>query len=329
MYSKLASLLLCLLLTGCSQNNPPVPIKKVMSKATWTETEKAAVAEFNANLEPGKYTLDVGVYFPSNFDSSFKKVTLESMMIGLKAAKEIYATTGVQIHLKWIKTGEIDPSYLSIQANEVPGIPNTGYINLYEHSKRHPAELTEHAKEAFEHIIEVEENSDRTIYFVALQDVFYPFLTVAEGRNWMMKTVRTGGLSFPSYSYSGTIPRAYRGVISISNLERPDRQRRTIAHEIGHKVMNVSHEYMEISPEHEVYADGGLMVYGSGEEIPSGKEGRWHQERLLLSPYLYILGEDGSKKWNPDYLETGHYYDPIYGDYVIQFDGTPAIEEDW
>ena len=111
-----------------------------------------------------------------------------------------------------------------------------------------------------------------------------------------MKTVRTGGLSFPSYSYPGTIPKPYRGVISLSNLERPDRQRRTIAHEIGHKVMNVSHEYMDISPEHEVYADGGLMVYGNGEEIPSEEAGRWHLERLLLSPYLYVLDSNGIKK---------------------------------
>jgi hypothetical protein len=93
--------------------------------------------------------------------------------------------------------------------------------------------------------------------------------------------------------------------------------------------MNVSHEYMDISPEHEVYAGGGLMVYGNGEEIPSGKEGRWHLERLLLSPYLYVLESDGSKNWNPDYQENGHYYDPIYENYSVDFPGTPAIAEDW
>ena len=60
----------------------------------------------------------------------------------------------------------------------------------------------------------------------------------------------------------------------------------------------------------------------------SGKEGRWHLERLLLSPYLYIrIGWE--QKWNPDYEENGHYYDPIYGSYSVDFPGTPAIEEDW
>ena len=249
---------------NCTSEDSSTPVNDRPNTAQWSIIDSIDYSAMNADLVTGKPTMDVGVYLPSNLDPEFKKVTLDRLLTGLKAAKEIYAPAGVQVNVLWIKTGEINPSFLSIQANEVPGIPNTGYINLYKHSQRHPAQLTEHASQALEHIIEVEENSHRTLYFVVFQDVFYPFLTVSEGRNWTMKTVRTGGLSFPSYSYPGTIPKPYRGVISLSNLERPDRQRRTIAHEIGHKVMNVSHEYMDISPEHEVYADGGLMVYGSG-----------------------------------------------------------------
>tara|TARA_Y100000590_G_scaffold74337_2_gene81996 strand:- start:153 stop:263 length:111 start_codon:yes stop_codon:yes gene_type:complete len=29
------------------------------------------------------------------------------------------------------------------------------------------------------------------------------------------------------------------------------------------------------------------------------------------------------------YAEGGHYYDPIYGDYVIKFEGVPFIDKDW
>lgn len=300
-----------------------------VDRVEWSEVDSIDVNEFNSDLEPGKLTMDVGVYFPSNLDESFNKVKLSRMMESLQAAKDIYAPTDVQVNLLWVKTGEIDPSYLSIQANEVPGIPNTEYTNLYEHSYRNPAKLTEETKQAFESIIEPASNNDRTIYLVVLQDVFYPFLTVSEGRNWMMKTVRTGGLSFPTYSYPGTIPRKHRGVITITNLVCSDRFRRTIAHEIGHKAINVSHEYKDISPQHEVYAEGGLMVYGQGEEILYGEEGRWHVERLHLSPFLYRMNEGGNKEWNPDYEENGHYYDPIYGDYVIHFEGVPPIDEDW
>ena len=287
------------------------------------------VAMLNSDLEAGLPTIDFGVYFPSNLDSGFRKVTLPSILEGLKAAKEIYAPTGVQINILWIKTGEVDPSYFAIQANEVPGVAVSEYANIYTHQRRNPAKVTEKANEAFQSIIEPAPDNRNTLYLVVLQDVFYPFLEVAEGRNWMIKTVRTGGLSFPPYSYGGSIDDRIRGVITITNLQRKDRARRTIAHEIGHKVMNVSHEYKETSPEHEVYGEGGLMIYGNGEEILPGEAGRWHVERLHLSPFLYILNEDGSKTWNPDFMENGHYYDPIYGGYVIHFEGTAQIDEDW
>jgi hypothetical protein len=324
----LNTLLVAILMISCTTGDKS-EVKSDVEPVKWQEVLTSKVDSINSDIVPGKLTMDVGIYFPSNFDDAFNKVTMDNMIESFVAAKEIFKPTDVQINLLWIKQGEIDPKFLAIQANKVPGIPTTGYANMYEHSYRNPAELTEQTKQAFEHIVEETEDSDRTIYLVALQDVFYPFLTVAEGRNWMMQTVRTGGLSFPSYSYPGTIPKPYRGVITISNLARPDRFRRTVAHEIGHKVMNVSHEYRETSPQHEVYADGGLMLYGNGEEIPSGEEGRWHLERLKISPYLYELGENGSKKWNADYKENGHYYDPIYGEYVIHFEGVSPIDEDW
>ena len=95
-----------------------------ISKAEWTIIDSIDYETLNADIVPGKPTMDVGVYLPSNLDPEFKKVTLDRMLTGLRAAKEIYAPTGVQVNVLWIKTGEIDPSFLSIQANEVPGIPN-------------------------------------------------------------------------------------------------------------------------------------------------------------------------------------------------------------
>ena len=319
--------------SSCNQNSLNVEQKVINSFKTqpveWRVVDSIDVAKINEDLIPGKLTMDVGIYFPSNFDPEFKKVTLESMLTSFKAAKEIYKPTNVQINLLWVKAGTVDPAYFSIQANETPGIPETEYVNMYVHMKRHPAELTALTKEAFASIIEPNESNSRTIYLVVLQDVFFPFLEVSEGRNWTVKSVRTGGLSFPTYSYCNTLPREFRGVITITNLARPDRLRGTIAHEIGHKVMNVSHEYMTTNPGHEIFAEGGLMLYGDGEDIPSGAEGRWHLERLHLSPFLYMLNEDMSKTWNGDYKEGGHYYDPLYGDKVIRFSGKADIDENW
>ena len=312
-----------------TQNIDQVQTDLKPSATIWEKVDSIDINSFNSDIVPNKLTLDVGVYFPSNFDDDFNKVALSRMLESIKQAKRIYEPTGVQVNLLWVKSGKLNPKYFSIQANEVPGIPQTEYVNMYEHMARHPAELTNHAKEAFGSIVEADDNNSRTVYLIALQDVFYPFLEVSEGRNWTMKTVRTGGLSFPTYSYVNTLPPELRGIITITNLARPDRYRLTVAHELGHKVMNVSHEYMDTNPGHEVYADGGLMLYGDGEDIPAGKDGRWHLERLRLSPFLYTLGEHGSKIWNNDYEEGGHYYDPIYGDKVIQFSGKAEIDEDW
>lgn len=301
------------------------PAKKVV----WQDVASVDLAAFNQGLEPGKLTMDVVIYVPSNFDPTFNKLTVGQMVDSLRAAKEIYRPTGVQINLVAVRTGVVDPRFLAIQANEIPRVPDTEYINMYRANTRHPSELTAMARAAFESMIEPRKDSDRTIYLIGLQDVFMPFLERSDARNYTVKMVRTGGLSFPSYSYYGTIPRAYRGVITLDNLSTPSRARRTVAHEIGHKVMNVSHEYKETSPAHEVYAEGGLMLYGSGEDIPSGAEGRWHRERLLMSPYLYRRLPNGTKQWNPDYKEGGHYYDPLYGDKVVDFPGQTNMDPNW
>ena len=186
--------------------------------ANWTINEAVDVNAINSDLVPGRPTIDVGIYFPSNFDPGFDKVTLPAMLDSFMSAKEIYAPAGVQLNLLWVKSGEVDPRFLAIQANEIPRIPDTEYVTLYVSSRRHPAELTEMAKSAFESVIEPDEDNSRTIYLVALQDVIFPFLEVSEGRNWTMKMVRTGGLSFPTYSYGDTLPERLRGVITITNL---------------------------------------------------------------------------------------------------------------
>lgn len=333
MHKQILVFLILILSTSACQNLDERRKEENSSKsiegAQWEPVESIDVTQINSDLQDGKMTIDVGIYFPFNLDASFKKVTLEKMMTSFIAAKEIYAPTDVQLNLLWVKTGEVDPSYFSIQSNEVPGIPKTEYANMYEHSKRHPSTPTERTLEAFEHIIEPAETNARTIYLIVLQEVFYPFLEVSEGRNWMMKSVRTGGMSFPTYSFVKNLPERLRGAMTITNLSRPDRLRSTIAHEIGHKAMNVSHEYMDTDPENEIFAEGGLMLYGAGEEIPSGEKGRWHLERLHLSPFIYRLDASGSKDWNPDYKEGGHYYDPIYGDKVRYFSSKPPIKEDW
>jgi hypothetical protein len=48
------------------------------------------------------------------------------------------------------------------------------------------------------------------------------------------------------------------------------------------------------------------MLYGSGREISGGALGRWHRERLSLSPYLYRFS-NGTKVWNRGFFKDGYY----------------------
>ena len=283
-----------------------------------TEVRQDEVAALNADLQPNMMTMDVGLLVPSNLDPEFELVTIPKLLDGIKSAKEIYAAVNVQINVLWVKTGAIKTEHLSIMSNEPPEMPDVDYLNMYKNLWRGRERITDEAQAAFESLIEPHPDNHRTIYIVVLQDVFFSFFSETETKDYQVLTSGTSGLSFPPYIYGRTIPRHLRGVITICNLTRGNDTFKTIAHEIGHKAINVSHEYMDVAPGHEIFGEGGLMIYGAGVEIPSGAEGRWHRERLALSPFLYYLNDEQEKVWNPDFKEQGHYFDPIYGTKVVK-----------
>jgi hypothetical protein len=293
------------------------PALAASSDVRWTPVRQELVDQLNADLKPGQLTADIGIYFPSNLDPQFAStLRIEDLVLEFATAKRVFRAAGVELKLLWIKTGRVDPQYLEIQANDVAGkTPGGQYVNMYEDNVRETSVLSAEARSAFESIVERDRSNARTVYLVILQDIFMSFFEKLDERTWELRTITTGGLSFPGYSYQ-TIPRRLRGVITINKTEP---LRRIVAHELGHKLMNVSHEYREQGPQHEIRADGGLMLYGKGTEIPDGAEGRWHRERLLRSPYLYRESPSGKRGYNPDYREGGHYYDPIYGEFAVRF----------
>lgn len=291
--------------------------------AKWMEIRQEDVTRINAGLRPGEPTVDVAVYLPSNLDPAFKAgFSLDRFLLEFGTARDIFAAAGVQLRLTGVKTGPVRPEFLEIQSNDMTGeTPPGRRVNMYVDSVRQTSALAPEARAAFDSIIEDRENASRTIHVLILQDVFMSFFEKLDERTWEMRTITTGGLSFPTYSYRD-LPPHLRGVITIT---RNDAFGRLLAHELGHKLMNVSHEYRATHPQHEIRAEGGLMLYGRGTEIPAGAEGRWHRERLQLSPFVYRTDASGNRVWNPDYVEGGHYYDPIYGDYVVRFDPDPPV----
>ena len=273
---------------------------------------------WNTNIEAGTPTVDVGIYLPETEDVRYNtRVPLDTLMARVAYAQEIYEGVGVQLNILWIKKFEVpDSSWLTIQSNTMEGEPGEAAPqNMYERMRLQRSALSTEAERVLDAIIEPSEYNDRTVYVVGLRDVFMSFYEQDDEGAWTLETMPTNALSFPTYIHEDRIPRRLRGVTSIQNAFI---SRKVIAHELGHKLINVSHEYRNLDPQHEIDAEGGLMVYGEGVDIPAGEAGRWHLERLMLSPFIYRIDETGERIYNPDYAGTGSYFDPIYEDYIVR-----------
>lgn len=303
-----------LILTACT-NEPQVKVAPIKNVRV---VEAISTDDRNTDLVRGKPTVDVGIYLPETDDERYNaRVPIDTLMARFDYAQEIFDDVGIQLNILWIKKYEVpDTSWLTIQSNIMRGEPGkTAPKNMYERMRVQQSALTTKAERVLEAIIEPDERNDRTVYVVGLRDVFMSFYEQNTEGTWVLETIPTNALSFPTYSLEDRIPRRLRGVISMQNAFI---SRKVIAHELGHKLMNVSHEYRDLDPQNEIDAEGGLMVYGEGIEIPSGEAGRWHLERLMLSPFIYRLSEAGERVYNPDYTGTGDYFDAIYEGYTVR-----------
>ena len=292
-----------------------------VDRSEWGVPVPIDLEALNADLEDGQATVDIGIFHPSNLEPAHRqRVELEMVIDGVLEARRIFGVVGLQLAVVSVRTGPVDPELLVLHA-EPPGseLPRGRYANLYKESQKRPSRLSSTARAAFERVIGNGPEHDRRIHLVVLEDVFISFHDRIDERTWELKTIATNALSFPGYSHRDTIPRHLRGVITLTNLARPQSWK-TVAHELGHKLINASHEYRDIDPQHEIYGDEGLLQYGSGTDIPSGPDGRFHRERLHRSPFIYRRDTSGSRTWNPDYLDGGGYYDRIYEGLTVDFD---------
>jgi hypothetical protein len=308
-------LLSLIVLVGCAPEPESDAQSAELPGVTATVVETIGTDSLNTDLQAGMPTVDIGMYLLETESERYhERMPLDENIRRYRLAKGIFAEVGVQLNLLWIKTVAVDTEDLEIEANVMAGQPAGDITNLYEKSRQQRSTLSPEAEAMFEAIIEPDEANARTVYLVGMEDVIMNWYEQLEDGSWVVRSDPTNALSFPSYTLENRIPQRLRGVITVQNIFK---SQKIIAHELGHKLINVSHEHREISPAHEVDAEGGLMVYGEGTEIAAGVEGRWHQERLMRSPYLYRV-VDGEKVYNPDYEESGHYADPIYGSLVVR-----------
>lgn len=288
----------------------------------WHPERSVDVDAVNADLEVGKPTVDVAIYYPSNLDPAHHElVNPELLFDGFDHARRVFDAAGVQLRLAKFATGTIDPQLFSLRSAERGrDLPSSRFANMYRHAERTPAIVSDAALRLFDTVIGDAPGNDLVVHIVALQSVYIEWHeSVVEERVYQSQLIETGGLSFPGYMHGDTMPRGFRGAITITNLTRTKDSWKTIAHELGHKLLNVSHEHRGVSPQHEVLSDEGLMLYGQGTEIASGPEGRYHLERLHRSPFIYRESIDGSRTHMPDYAADGFYYDPIYDGVCVEF----------
>jgi len=291
----------------------------------WADEPAVDIDQINHDVLRGEPTVDVIIYYPNNLDPEHAtKVTPELLIEGFGHAKRVFGAVGVQLRLLGFKTGPLDPRLFEVKSTPGADLPRGRFVNTYRAAERSPSVISSEAEAAFRAIIADAPGAERVVHLVTLEDVFMEFFEQLDFRTWQKKIISTGGLSFPAYMYGDTMPRYLRGVITITDLTKNEDSWKTIAHELGHKLLNVSHEHGDIGPQHEVNSDVGLMFYGSGTEIARGRTGRFHYERLHRSPYVYLEDGGGARSYNPDYAGGGFYYDPIYEGVTVDLDAETA-----
>ncbi|MGB1040330.1 MAG: hypothetical protein ACPGVD_05620 [Flavobacteriales bacterium] len=266
------------------------------------------ISGMNDTLKDNVLTADIVL-----FHSDQLAMTWNTLKAEFLRADNAFRTVGVQLNLKKAVNVTFPDEWNNQLAYNLLAVPDSGinpaFYDMYNTTKPTP---TDTIKMAIEDFIIDEKNKSRTIFVLPLKGVSIIFAQKNTDGTWKISNpVATGALSFPSYILHDRIQKDYRGVITMEQSSGV-----TLAHELGHKLINVSHEGLGISPAFSGSSIPGLMGYGGSTTIYGRQSGRWHQERLLLSPFLYKMNR-GAKTYNPDYNRNGSYNDGIYGTFVM------------
>ncbi|MBT8492107.1 MAG: hypothetical protein KJO07_03520 [Deltaproteobacteria bacterium] len=283
-----------------------------------TVLETYSVGDFNADLDPELPTASVAFYLTEGGPLEWNE-----LVPGIERAKRVFLDNGVQLRVSWAVLVSVPPDWQSLdpEISEVPSSPEYLETDIYRHLDELATRLTDRTRDILEAIVwQHPPRADgvpfeRSVHVVALEDV--PISYFEWDGAWSEQFAPTGGLSFPPYVHGDRIAPRLRGIITLSVNPNPlNRATRVLAHELGHKLINVSHEGIGVCPSFEADGDD-LMLYGEGERVASGAEGRWHRERLALSPFLYHLDGDIAV-FDNDYRDSGSYRDRLYGDFVVE-----------
>lgn len=264
------------------------------------------VSGLNEGLVAGRLTCDLHFHLTKK-----GHVKWETVVKRLPKLREIFAPAGVQFRIASARLIEIPAEWHTLKPHK--GNPPQDGTSFY--AKNNERRLAPATQRVFAGVIGNEgPGAALSVHFVSIKTVSTGWWEHDDESGWRYETAATSACSFPPYLFADRIPARLRGVITLSSGSAASR---TLAHELGHKLINVSHEGVGRSPQGEQYGPDDLMIYGRGTRIPAGQEGRWQRERLQKSPFLYrtVLGK---RHYNAPYQEGGHYWDPIYKDLVAE-----------
>jgi len=283
-----------------------------------TVLHEYSVAGINARLRPDRPTVDLDVHLVRGSGVTWSMIRQE-----LALARRTYAPYGIQLRLRSARKLRVPEDWLELRTQQPSKMPDPKLLaaDPYRYLQQMETRLTPISTEVFAAIVEGVPSADRALQIVSLRRGSFPW-----PENGQLMEVDARADSFPPYVWTSTLPRRLRGLIGLFPFRHPSGELRPaielgmLAHEIGHKLINVSHEGRAGGPEHESFKGGSrdLMVYGFGLEVPAGARGRWQQERLLLSPLLYT-GKGKGKVYNADFEQNGKYDDPLYGPYYVTY----------
>lgn len=300
--------LLVLVIQNCKKEDEPKQTPAQPFNHQVSFNYEYDISGMNDTLRDNVLTADIVL-----FHSDQLAMTWNTLKAEFLRADNAFRLAGVQLNLKKAVNVTFPEEWNNQLAYNLLDLPdsalNPAFYDMYNTTTPN---LTDTIEMAFKDFTYDEENKARTIFVIPLKGVKIVFAQKNTDGTWKISNpVATGALSFPSYILHDRIPRNYRGIITMEQSSGV-----TLAHELGHKLINVSHEGLGISPAFSGSSIPGLLGYGGSTTIYGGLSGRWHQERLLLSPYLYK--KNGTTiTWNPDYAGNGSYNDPIYGTYLM------------
>lgn len=261
----------------------------------------------NRPLIEGALTFDIAIIHAPQIPLSWTDIQQN-----LRVAQDVFGTHGIQLNVTQAIQVDFPNDWNGISIRAFKRSP-IGELAFYDSLDFTQSYLPPQAERIFSSFADLVRSPENTIVVVSIADLLISWYEKGDNEHWREVSSKTSAISFPPYIYADRIPLHLRGLISFSSTRPPFK---TLAHELGHKLINVSHEACDHGPRGDGKTIPGLMGYGDSLELFGGSSGRWHKERLLLSPFLYRK-QGKHKIWNKPYQAGGIYSDPIYGEFIV------------